>query len=117
MYNHYRITITLNDNSENVSMIRNLFTGFIRVHILYHASKEPIFGLDMIRELERHGYKLSPGTLYPILHSLENKKFLSSNYQTVNGKVRKYYAITRIGLKQLEEAKNIVKELLGEIYE
>ena len=54
-------------------MIRNIFLGFIRIHILYHASKEEIFGVEIMRELKRHGYSISPGTLYPILHSLESQ--------------------------------------------
>src|SRR5579875_2736613 len=45
----------------------NIFSGLIRLHVLYHAARGPIFGLEMIRELRRHGYELSPGTLYPLL--------------------------------------------------
>ena len=56
---------------------RNFFLGFIRLHILYHATQEQVFGLDLIRELARHGYSLSPGTLYPMLHGLE-KRWLSA---------------------------------------
>ena len=41
---------------------RQLYSGFIRLHILHHAAKDGIFGLGMIEELARHGYKLSPGT-------------------------------------------------------
>ncbi len=57
---------------------KELYSGMIRLHILYHASKRPIFGLWIIEELGRHGYKLSPGTLYPILHALERKGYLRS---------------------------------------
>ena len=57
---------------------KELYSGMIRLHILYHASKGPIFGLWIIEELGRHGYKLSPGTLYPILHALEYKGYLRS---------------------------------------
>ena len=52
----------------------DLFKGLIRLHILYHASKEELYGLWIIEELRRHGYNLSPGTLYPILHKMEAKK-------------------------------------------
>ena len=72
-------------------MIRTFFLGFIRLHIVYHASHEPIFGLDMIRELDRHGYELSPGTLYPILHNLERQGYLISGKKLIKGKFRKYY--------------------------
>ncbi|MGH2415538.1 MAG: PadR family transcriptional regulator, partial [Microcystaceae cyanobacterium] len=52
--------------------------SLIRLHILHHAVQEPIFGLSIIEELARHGYKLSAGTLYPILHELEHKGYLTS---------------------------------------
>ena len=57
---------------------RELYSGLIRLHVLYHASKKPVFGLEMIEELARHGYKLSPGTMYPLLHGLEKKGLLRS---------------------------------------
>jgi PadR family transcriptional regulator PadR len=50
----------------------------IRLHILYHAARAPVFGLGIIEELARHGYKLSPGTLYPLLHGMERKGYLRS---------------------------------------
>ena len=96
-------------------MIRTFFLGFIRLHIVYHASKEPIFGLDMIRELARHGYELSPGTLYPILHNLEKEGYLLSKNQVVKGKVRKYYQATPSGIKALSQAIDNVNELICEI--
>jgi PadR family transcriptional regulator, regulatory protein PadR len=52
-------------------MLRQFFLGFIKVHILHHAAEEPVYGLALIVELRRHGYELSPGTLYPVLHQLE----------------------------------------------
>jgi len=59
------------------SILHEFFLGFIKIHILYHASREPVYGLWLIEELERHGYRLSPGTLYPILHSFRKKKSFS----------------------------------------
>ena len=96
-------------------MIRDFFLGFIRLHLLYHAAQEPVFGLDMIRELERHGYQLSPGTLYPILHGLEKDGYLVSEKQVVQGKVRKYYRATETGKEALREASTKVLELIKEI--
>ncbi len=55
-----------------------IYSGLIRLHILHHASKEPIFGLGIIEELGRHGYRLSAGTLYPLLHGLEREGHLRS---------------------------------------
>jgi DNA-binding PadR family transcriptional regulator len=94
---------------------RNFFLGFIRLHILYHASLEPVFGLDLIRDLAKHGYSLSPGTLYPVLHRLEQDEFLKSEKQVVQGKVRKYYQATHQGKKALDEAYAKVIELVKEI--
>lgn len=96
-------------------MIRDFFLGFIRLHLLYHASQEAVFGLDMIRELERHGYQLSPGTLYPILHTLEKDGYLISVKEVVRGKVRKYYRATEHGKAALQEASGKVMELIKEI--
>jgi len=96
-------------------MIRNIFLGFIRIHILYHASKEEIFGVEIMKELRRHGYSISPGTLYPILHSLEKQKYLSSRKKVVKGKVRKYYKITKKGSNALEKAKGKIRELVDEV--
>jgi hypothetical protein len=56
----------------------DLFSGFIKLHVLHHASEEPIYGLWLIEELAEHGYKVSPGTLYPLLHSLEESELLKS---------------------------------------
>ena len=53
------------------NVLRHLFTGFVRLHILYHAAKEPICGVEIMEELRHHGYKIGPGTLYPVLHGLE----------------------------------------------
>jgi len=95
---------------------RNFFLGFIRLHILYHAAQEPVFGLDLIRELARHGYSLSPGTLYPMLHRLEGDGFLQSEKEVVKGKVRKYYRATEAGKQTVTDAYAKVCELVNEVY-
>jgi DNA-binding PadR family transcriptional regulator len=96
---------------------QELYSGLIRLHILYHASREPIFGLGMIRELRRHGYEISPGTLYPILHRLQAKNYLKSQEQLVGGKVRRCYTITRVGSAALRQARKKVHELFNELFE
>ena len=98
-------------------MDRDIFAGLIKLHILYHASKEKIFGLWIIEELRRHGYELSPGTLYPILHRMEKRGYLNSEKEIVKGKVRRVYSITTPGMKMLTEAKSKVRELFGELFE
>ena len=104
------MSITISD-----IVFREFFLGFIRLHILYHAAQEPVFGLDLIRELARHGYSLSPGTLYPLLHRMEREGFLQSEKQVVNGKARKYYRATEAGKEALAEAYAKVWELVNEI--
>ena len=96
---------------------RIFFLGFIKVHILYHASKEPVFGVWLIEELFRHGYKISPGTLYPTLHRMERDGYLKRINKVVNGKVRKYYQITDKGEQMLEQAKHKIRELVNEVIE
>lgn len=96
-------------------VIRKLFLGFISVHILHHAKEEPFFGLWMIEELEHHGYNMSPGTLYPLLHSMEKDGLLDSEERNVNGKIRKYYRITPLGEEVLTQLKSKIKELSKEV--
>jgi len=96
-------------------MIRDFLLGFIKIHILHHASKEPVYGLWLIEELGRHGYKLSPGTLYPILHKLEQENLLKSYLENVGGKIRKYYKTTPNGIKALSKIKEKINELTKEV--
>lgn len=96
-------------------VLRKLFLAFIQVHILHHAKKEPIYGAWMIEELKRHGYEISAGTLYPIFHNLEKDGLLSWENKTISGKIRKYYSITEKGVSVLEQAKEKITELKGEI--
>ncbi len=96
---------------------QELLSGLIRIHILYHACKEPIFGLGMIEELQRHGYKLSAGTLYPMLHSLEKRGLLRSQKIRNGRRSRRMYRGTAMGRKALATAQEKVKVLLGELLE
>jgi len=94
-----------------------LYAGLIRLHVLHHAAKEPIYGLAMIEELERHGYKISAGTLYPILHGLEGKGYLTSTEVRSGSTARRVYPATPAGAKALAAAKLKVRELFGELFE
>lgn len=90
--------------------------GSIIVHILYHASKKRFYGSWLKSELERHGYEISFGTLYPWLNTLEKRGFLKVNEETgSDGKNRKFYSITQKGKDQLEQIKQIIKELYDEV--
>lgn len=107
-YNFYTI---IGDLKMQEAVLRKLFLAFIQIHILHHASIEPIYGTWMIEELEHHGYDISPGTLYPIFHNLEKDGLLISKSQNVNGKTRKYYSITDKGREVFKQAKFKIKEL------
>lgn len=94
-----------------------IYSGLIRLHILHHASKEPIFGLGIIEELGRHGYRLSAGTLYPLLHGLEHEGYLRSFEKRSGKHSRRLYRATAKGRKALREAKCKVHELFAELFE
>ncbi len=96
---------------------QGLYSGLIRIHILYHACQGPIFGLAMIEELARHGYKLSAGTLYPLLHGLEKKGLLRSKEERSGKVARRLYRATPAGRRALVKARAKVEELLGELLE
>lgn len=87
------------------------------MHVLHHATEEPIFGLGMAEELARHGYRISPGTLYPLLHSLEKKGYLRSTTQRNGKSLRKVYRATAQGRKALTAAKGKIQELFREVIE
>lgn len=96
-------------------VLRKLFLGFIHIHILHHADEQPIYGLWMVEELKNHGYSISAGTLYPILHSMESDGLLIKEERNNNGKIRKYYQTTDKGIQVLEEAREKAYELFKEI--
>jgi len=94
---------------------QDLYSGLVRLHVLYHASVGPIFGLGMMQELRHHGYRVGPGTLYPMLHRLEKKGYLKSSQKVVEGKTRRVYAITTRGQVELPDLKEKVRELYEEL--
>ena len=95
-------------------VLRKLFLGFIQIHLLHHVSIEPIFGSWMIEELQHHGYDISPGTLYPIFHSLEKEGHLVQETRVEHGRMRKYYRTTAKGDALLKAAKEKALELVRE---
>jgi DNA-binding PadR family transcriptional regulator len=96
---------------------RHFFNGFIRLHILYHAAKEPVYGAEITEELVRHGYRMASGTLYPTLHLLEELGYLRSRTQVIAGRQRKYYRATPAGRNVLAQARQRLAELVTEVLE
>jgi DNA-binding PadR family transcriptional regulator len=100
----------------NESDYRDLLSDLIRLHILHHAVKGGLYGHWMIEELGRHGYRVSPGTLYPMLHALERKGYLRSRTEGCR-RARRVYRATAKGRRALAAAKHRVQELFGELIE
>jgi DNA-binding PadR family transcriptional regulator len=96
---------------------RGLLSDLIRLHILHHAVEGEIYGQWMLEELRRHGYRISPGTLYPMLHALERKSYLKSRVEGEGRRAPRYYRATAKGKKALAVAKDRVRELFGELVE
>src|ERR1700688_4583314 len=92
-------------DTKAAALDQDLYSGLIRLHVLHHAVEEPIFGLGMIEELKRHGYRISPGTLYPLLHGLEKKGYLVSREQRDGKSLRKVYRATLQGRRALSAAR------------
>ncbi len=94
-----------------------LYSGFIRLHVLHHAAEKPIYGSWMIEELREHGYEISPGTLYPMLHGLARKGYLQVRQEGPGKRARRLYTITPLGRAALADTKSKVRELFGELFE
>ena len=100
-----------------MTQFQDLYIGLIRLHILHHAAHEAVFGFGIMEELGRHGYRLSAGTLYPLLHGMEKKGYLKSKEEKEGKRIRRVYVATAHGKKALAEAKEKVRELFGELVE
>jgi PadR family transcriptional regulator, regulatory protein PadR len=96
---------------------REFVSGFIRLHILHHAAQEPLVGFWMIEELRRHGYEMSPGTIYPLLHSLQKRGYLSVAVKREGRRAWREYSATKEGRKVLAAAKRKLRELFHELIE
>jgi PadR family transcriptional regulator, regulatory protein PadR len=99
-------------------LTREILLGFWKVHILHHAAEHPIIGQWVLSELRRHGYDISPGTLYPLLKRLERNRWLRSEAAVGEGKrQRRYYHLTRRGAAVLDVLRETVIELHHEVVE
>lgn len=94
---------------------QEILAGFIRLHVLHHAAEHEIYGQWMIDELANHGYRLSPGTLYPMLHAMERKGYLASRKERMGRTFRRFYSATPLGREALELGRNKMRELFREV--
>ena len=95
----------------------DLLSGLIELHVLYHAAEEEIFGLGMLEELGCHGYRISPGTLYPLLHRLTHRGYLAVREVQTGRTRRRLYRATPKGRRALATVQRHVQELFGELDE
>jgi PadR family transcriptional regulator PadR len=101
---------------DHKALTREILLAFWKVHILHHAAEEPIVGQWMLVELRRHGYDISPGTLYPILKRMEANGWLRSELEPGGGlRARRYYRLTRDGHAALDVIRAALAELRGEV--
>lgn len=96
---------------------QEFLSGLVRLHILHHAVEGELFGNWMIEELREHGYRIGPGTLYPMLHALERKGYLKSRTEGAGRRARRHYRATRRGRAALAMATVKVRELFNELVE
>ncbi len=97
-------------------VVREVLLAFWKVHILHHAQARPIYGQWMLDELGRHGYKLSPGTLYPLLARMERHGWLRGRRDPdASVKARREYGLTRRGARVLDRLRGHVEELFDEV--
>jgi DNA-binding PadR family transcriptional regulator len=95
--------------------VRGVFLGFLRLHILYHALDGPVFGVGLMHELQRQGYSVGPGTLYPTLHALERAGHLQSQEARVDSRARRVYRTTKHGAHALGDGRRRAEALLSAI--
>ena len=98
-----------------MDVIRDFLRGAVRLHVLHHAAQGEVSGAWMSEELRHHGYDISPGTLYPLLHDLEHQGLLVSAQRTENGRVLRFYEATKQGKGVLSEARRALAELASEL--
>lgn len=100
------------------TVTREILLSFWKVHILYHAAEGPIYGQWIADELGRHGYRISPGTLYPLLKRMEKNGWLRC-IQARNASIhaRKEYRLTKEGARILKLIRTQLQELHAEVIE
>lgn len=99
------------------SISREILLAFWKVHILHHAQERPIYGQWVLEELRRHGFQVSPGTLYPLLGRMEQYGWLRAlkNAENTSPKARREYVLTSKGGKALTVLRRQVEELHREV--
>jgi DNA-binding PadR family transcriptional regulator len=111
----HRATISGSDIGYRLYAVKEFLRGAVRLHILHHAADRDVHGAWMSEELAEHGHRISPGTLYPTLHRMEDEGLLRSREIVVNGRRRRVYRATRRGQRTLEQMRDALRELADEV--
>jgi DNA-binding PadR family transcriptional regulator len=98
-----------------MDLVRDFRRGAVAVHVLHHAAQGPVHGAWLTAELAHHGYRISPGTLYPLLHRMTEAGLLRDDEAVVDGKLLRRYRATPRGNKALEALRRSVRELADEV--
>jgi DNA-binding PadR family transcriptional regulator len=95
---------------------RDFVLGFVKLYVLWRASREAVYGLQILDEMRDLGFHLSPGTIYPALHALHRERDVSVRKSKVQGKIRKCYRTTPKGRKELAQVKDRLGVLLRAMF-
>jgi PadR family transcriptional regulator len=98
----------------NDPVVREFLLGFWKIHILHHAEEQGVYGQWMLMELQRHGYRLSPGTLYPLLARMARRGWLRSA-EPKRSRAARVYRITPAGADVLKRLRTSLSELQQEV--
>lgn len=101
--------------SHKTKIYRSFLRGMVELFVLQRAGRGPVYGGSLSKSLRTLGYEISPGSLYPLLHALQEEKLLSCYTREVQGRVRKYYELTTDGRSCLAEVREHLAELVREI--
>ena len=106
----------MNPATTDKTLMREILLAFWKVHILHHAAEGPVFGQWLIQELYRHGYAISPGTLYPLLKRMQRNGWLCCEVAPGGGpRARRSYTLTPRGREVLDIVREKVEELRREV--
>jgi DNA-binding PadR family transcriptional regulator len=97
-------------------VVREFLLTFWKIHILHHAAEQGIYGQWMLEELHHHGYRLSPGTLYPMLARMAKRGWLRAT-EPKRSKAARMYRLTPRGHEVLQQILNSLDELYREVGE
>jgi PadR family transcriptional regulator PadR len=96
------------------AVTREFLLAFWKIHILHHAEEQGVYGHWMLEELHRHGYRLSPGTLYPLLARMARRGWLRST-EPKGTRGARVYRITPSGSDVLRRLRASLAELQHEV--